>query len=127
MRTLTNFILGIVLISLFSCKGSDTYRGLWKATNLKGEKYEITFEEKEIFITYSTGQRLKYEYTQNSVSIKNSVETYGIKTSDGKSFKISFPIADDETKGVITDDAGNPVYLMGRADYVKYEDIYGLK
>ena len=128
MRKLTNFILGLFLISLYSCSGSDTYRGLWKAIDEKGEKYEITFNEKDINIKYmSTGRVILYKYTQNSVSIKNSVETYGIKTNDGSSYQINFPIANDETKGVIKNAAGTPLYIMGRSEYIKYEDIYGLK
>ena len=48
MRKAINFVLGLVLISLYSCSGSDTYRGLWKAINVKGEKLEINFEAKNV-------------------------------------------------------------------------------
>ncbi len=128
MRKLTNLILGFLLISLYSCSGSDTYRGLWKAIDEKGEKFEITFNEKDISIKYmSTGRLITYKYTQNSVSIQNSVETYGIKTGDGNTYQINFPIANDETKGVIKNGAGTPLYIIGRSAYLKYEDIYGVK
>ena len=128
MKKLTNFILALALISLYSCSGSDTYRGLWKATDEKGEKYEITFNEKDINIKYiSTGRLISYKYTQNSVSIQNAVETYGIKTSDGNSYQINFPVAKDKTKGVIKNAAGTPLYIISRSAYLKYEDIYGLK
>ncbi|MBK8522604.1 MAG: hypothetical protein WAT20_03350 [Ferruginibacter sp.] len=127
MRTLTNFLLCLVLISLYSCSGSDTYRGAWKAINEKGEKFEINFEAKDFTIKDSTGKTDTYKYKQNAVSIKNSIETYGIQVSDGKSYQINFPIANDETKGVIKDAAGRPLYIIGRSGYVQYEEIYGLK
>jgi hypothetical protein len=127
MRTLTNFLLALVLISLYSCSGSDTYRGLWKAIDSKGEKFEINFEAKNVTIKDSTGKINTYKYKQNSVSIQNSVETYGIQVSDERSYQINFPIANDETRGVIKDAAGNLIYIIGRSGYLKYEDIYGLK
>ena len=127
MRKATNFLLGLVLISLYSCSGSDTYRGAWKAINEKGEKFEINFEAKDFTIKDSTGKTDSYKYKQNSVSIKNSIETYGIQVSDGKSYQINFPVANDETMGVIKDAAGTPLYIIGRSRYVQYEEIYGQK
>lgn len=127
MRTLTNFILGLVLISLYSCSGSDTYRGTWKAINEKGEKFEIVFEAKSFTFKDSAGEVKTYKYKQNSVSIQNGVETYGIQVSDGKSYQINFPISNDESKGVIKDGTGVLIYLIGRNGYPKYEDLYGLK
>lgn len=127
MRNGINLLLAIVIISLCSCSGSDTYRGTWKAINEKGEKSEIVFEAKSFTFKDSAGQTKTYQYKQNSVSIQNSVETYGIQVSDGKSYQINFPIANDESKGVIKDASGMPIYLIGRNEYVKYEDLYGLK
>jgi len=127
MRKLTNFILALVLISLYSCSGSDTYRGLWKALDERGEKFEINFDAKSFTIKDSTGKADTYKYKQNSVSIKNSIATYGIQVSDGKSYQINFPVANDETKGVIKDAGGRPLYIIGRSRYVAYEEIYGLK
>lgn len=127
MKTLTNFLSGLLLISLYSCSGSDTYRGLWKALNVKGEKLEINFEAKNLTIKDSAGQIKTYQYKQNSVSIQNAVETYGIQVSDGKAYSINFPVANDETMGVIKDAAGIPLYIIGRSRYVQYEEIYGLK
>jgi hypothetical protein len=127
MRKTTGFLLGIISILLYSCSGSETYRGLWKATDLKGEKLEITFDAKKFSIKDSTGKASSFEYTQNSVSIENSVETYGIQLSDGRGYFINFPFADDESKGIIKDAGGNPVYTIGRVAYLKYEDIYKLK
>lgn len=127
MRKTINFLLGLVLISLYSCSGSDTYRGLWKAINERGEKFEINFDAKNFTVKDSSGEVKTYTYTQNSVSIKNSVETYGIKVSDGKDYVISFPVANDETKGAILEATGRPLYIIGRSNYINYEDVYGLK
>lgn len=127
MRKIINLFLGLVLISLCSCSGSDTYRGLWKAINEKGEKFEINFDAKSFTVKDSTGQTKTYQYKQHSVSIKNSVETYGIQVSDGRNYLIHFPIANDETKGAIQDANGRPIYIIGRLNYIKYEDVYGLK
>ena len=127
MRKTINFLLGLVLISLCSCSGSDTYRGLWKAINEQGEKFDITFEAKSFTVKDSSGQVKTYKYRQNSVSIHNSAKTYGIQVSDGSAYLINFPIANDETKGAIQDATGRPVYIIGRGKYIKYEDVYGLK
>ena len=127
MRKAINILLILVLISLYGCSGSDTYRGLWKAINEKGEKFDINFEAKSFSIKNSAGETKSYTYKQNSVSIKNSVEAYGIKVSDGKSYLIHFPVANDESKGAIQDATGRPLYLIGRSGYVTYEEVYGLK
>lgn len=127
MKKTTTFLLGLVIVFLHGCSGSDTYRGLWKATGSRGEKLEITFEAKNFSIKDSTGKTNNFSYTQNSVSIKNSVETYGIKLSDGRAYYISFPIADDESKGVILDGGGNLTYIISKTGYIGYEDIYKLK
>lgn len=126
MRKIINLLLALVLISLCSCSGSDTYRGLWKAINERGEKFDINFDAKSFTVKDSTGKVETYQYKQNSVSIKNSIETYGIQVSDGKSYQINFPIANDETKGAIQDATGRPIYIIGRGNYVKYEDVYGM-
>ena len=127
MKKLTNFLLTLVLISLYSCSGSDTYRGLWKALDERGQKFDINFDAKSFTVKDSTGKTETYKYKQNSVSIQNSVETYGIQVSDGKSYQINFPVADDETMGVIKDASGRPLYIIGRSRYVQYDEIYGLK
>lgn len=126
MRMTKKILSALVLAFLFGCSGSDTYRGLWKATNAIGEKFDITFEAKSLSVKDSTGKVSKYEYTQNSVSIENAVETYGIKLSDGRDYLINFPLPDDETKGVIKDAGGNMIFIIGKGTYVKYEDIYKL-
>jgi len=127
MKIITTYLLSLVLFCLFSCSGSDTYRGLWKATNSNREKFDIDFAAKSFVIKDSTGKASTFDYTQNSVSIKNSIETYGIKVSDGRNYNINFPIADDESKGIITDGAGYVVYTISRTGYIQYEDISRLK
>jgi hypothetical protein len=124
MKRTTVFLVGLMLVFLQACSGSDTYRGLWKATNSKGEKLEITFDAKKFSVRDSLGETSDYEYIQNSVSIKNSIETYGIKLSDGRGYIIKFPIADDESRGIIKDAEGRMVYMIGRNEYIGYEDIY---
>ena len=123
-KTIIVFIALITLI-LGGCSGSDTYRGNWKATNEEGTQLDIVFGAKHFTIT-ENGQTKKYEYKQNSISIENSVETYGIKLSDGRSFQIHFPIAEDESKGAILDANGRPLYIISRTAYIGYKDVYGL-
>lgn len=116
--TLTILILG-------GCSGSDTYRGNWKATNEEGVQLDIVFGENDFSIT-ENGKTENFEYSQNSVSIENSVETYGIKLDDGRSFQIHFPIGNDESKGAILDANGRPLYIISRTEYIGYKDVYGL-
>lgn len=112
-----------VLLCLCSCSGSDTYRGAWKATNANGVKFELTFEAKKLSIKDSSGKVKEYEYVQNSVSIKNSIETYGIHLRNGQNYLIHFPLPDDESKAVITDESDNPMYTIGKEQYVGLADL----
>ncbi|UAY53402.1 hypothetical protein [Ferruginibacter albus] len=127
MRQIKSLLLLVAVVLLHGCSGSDTYRGTWKAIGSEGEKLEITFEAKRFYIKDSSGKINHYDYSQNSVSIENSVETYGIRLNDGREYYINFPIADDETKGIIKDAVGNPMYTISKTAYIKYEDIYKLK
>lgn len=122
----TKFILiALITLILAGCSGSDTYRGDWKATNEQGKHLDILFGENDFSIT-ENGTTEKFEYSQNSVSIDNSVETYGIKLDDGRSFQIHFPIGNDESKGAILDANGRPLYIISRTAYIGYKDVYGL-
>ena len=125
MKKAKNILIIAISLLLVSCSGSDVYRGNWKATDESETKLDIVFGENDFSIT-ENGETKNFEYTQNSVSIKNSVETYGIKLDDGRSFQIYFPIADDESKGAILDANGRPLYIIGRNNYLKYEDVFGL-
>jgi hypothetical protein len=125
MKKTKLFLLTVMTVILGACAGSDTYRGSWKATNEQGEKLDIEFGENDFSIT-ENGETKTFEYTQNSVNISNSVETYGIKLGDGRSIQIHFPIGNDESKGAILDANGRPLYIISRNDYIHYKDVYGL-
>ncbi len=120
-------IILIVLVTLIieGCSGSDTYRGIWKATNEEGAQLNIVFDENDFSIT-ENGETKNFEYSQNSISIENSRETYGIKLNDGRSLQIHFPIGNDESKGAILDANGRPLYIISRSGYIGYKDVYGL-
>lgn len=126
MKKFNHLFCLFIAFVFMSCSGSDTYRGDWKAMDENGNKYDIHFDAKNFKFTPEDGEAKEYEYTQNSVSIKNSIETYGIKLDDGRSFQVQFPIADDETKGAILDDNGMVIYTIGRDDYVDYDELYNL-
>lgn len=111
---------------MFACSGSDTYRGSWKAMDASGAKYEIVFDANNFSVKDSAGKTSSYKYTQNSVHINNSVETYGIKLDDGRGYKVTFPIAADETKGLILSESGEAVYSINRNDYTNPADLYKL-
>ena len=127
MRKIKIFSFTLLIATFISCSGSDTYRGLWKATDLNGNKFEITFDAKSFIIKDSLGNCNKYNYTQNSVKTENYVETYGIKLSDGRGYLINFPNSKDESIGLIFDENGSGLYAISRNNYIKNEDIYKLK
>ncbi len=124
MKTLKNFLIVSLSVLLLACSGSGTYRGNWKATDQYGNKLDLEFGEHSFSIT-TDGETKEYEYSQNSVNISNSVETYGIKLDNGKSYQIHFPIANDESKGAILDANGMPLYIISRDDYIGYDDVFG--
>lgn len=126
MRKISLFLLSIITTLVISCSGSDTYRGNWKATDGKGGKFEMNFDAKSFTVKDSKGKKNKYEYTQNSVNIENSVETYGIQLNDGRKLQINFPNANDESLGLIKDENGMPLFTISRNNYVNYEDVFKL-
>ena len=126
MKKINILLLSIFTVLLTACSGSETYRGIWKATDTYGAKYEIVFDAKNFTVKDSLGEIKKYDYTQNSVNIENSVATYGIKLKDGRGYQINFPKADDETMGLIKDENNKPLYTISRTAYVGYEDVFKL-
>lgn len=126
MKKINTLLFGILALLLAACSGSDTYRGSWKATDAKGEKFELLFNAKDFTIRNSSGKKEKFEYSQNSVQIENSVSTYGIQLSDGRKYQINFPKSDDESMGLIKDENGIPLYVISRKGYLKYEDVFKL-
>ncbi|MCD8741866.1 hypothetical protein LT679_14715 [Mucilaginibacter roseus] len=127
MKKITLFLFGLIAIFLMSCSGSDAYRGEWKGMTPSGEKVKITFEAKKFTIKDSTQKGKTYDYTQNSVSIKNGVKTYGIKLGDGRGYRVHFPVAGNESIGIILAESGTILYSISRKDYTKIDDIYSLK
>jgi hypothetical protein len=126
MKKVSITLLGILAIVLVGCSGSESYRGSWKALNSKGAKFELFFDAKKFTIKDSLGKVQKYEFSQNSVSIENSVSTYGIQLEDGREYEINFPNSKDESLGLMKDENGTPIYTIGRKNYIKYEDIFKL-
>ena len=119
-------LASLIIICLAGCSGSDTYRGSWKAMNMDGTKFDLLFDEKSFTVTDSTGKVEKFEYTQNSVNIENSVKTYGIRLGDGRSYEINFPIATNENIGLIKDGSSNPIFTICRDEYMEYDEIFKL-
>jgi len=118
-------LLLILLPVFIGCKGSDVYRGAWKAMDKDGYKYQINFGAKNFTVQYKNGVVDEFEYTQHSISIKNSTRQYGIKLKDGRSYYIIFPVADETSKGLITLETMQPLYTIGRTDYIQFDEIPG--
>lgn len=121
------FSLILVFLSLifFSCEGSDSYQGNWKALDSNGEKFEINFSPTKFSIKDSVGKSNVYDYTQNSIKSENSIQTYGILLKDGRGCQIYFP-KKDESVGLMLDENGKQMYTISRKDYVTYDEIYKL-
>jgi hypothetical protein len=127
MKSFTLFFIGVLLLFITACSGSDVYRGNWKAMDPQGNKFNIDFQENSFTIKDSAGVSTKFEYTQNSVNINNGVETYGIQLNDGRAYSLNFPIADDESKGTISDGNGYISYTISRKDFQNYDELFKLK
>ena len=120
-----SIILIFFSIIFFSCEGSDSYQGNWKALDSNGIKFEISFSPTKFSIKDSVGKSNVYEYTQNSIKSENSIETYGILLKDGRGYQIYFP-KKDESVGLLLDENGKQMYTICRKDYVTYDEIYKL-
>lgn len=110
---------------LFSCEGSDTYQGKWKATDSEHNKFIITFLPNKFSIEESNGKRKVYSYTQTEIKYENSIYTYGIRLEDGRGYILYFP-KKDESSGLIMDENGNRMFTINRNHYITYDDIYKL-
>ncbi len=120
-----SLILVFLSIMFFSCEGSISYQGNWKALDSNGKKFEINFSPTKFSIKDSLGKTNVYEYTQNSIKSENSIETYGIMLKDGRGYQIYFP-KKDESVGLMLDENGKQMYSISRKDYVTYDEIYKL-
>jgi hypothetical protein len=126
MKKITFFFLLLVAFCFLRCSGSETYRGSWKAMDLKGNKWDILFKDHYFTIKDSIGKSVKYHYNQHSVSIENGVSTYGISLKDGRKFIIHFPNANNQGVGLLKDENGVPLYTLSKGSYLRYEDLYKL-
>ena len=122
MKNAVVLLVAFVFI-LLGCSGSDTYRGAWKATDIHGQKFELNFDAKTFSIKDSAGKTTNYKYSQNSIAIEGSSAKYRISVDGGRQFYVTFPNKNDETRGLIKDFDGNPIYAIGRSEYIKYEDM----
>lgn len=127
MNRILFLFAGLIVIMLAACSGSKTYRGAWKAMDANGQKFELVFDAKSFTIKDAAGATKHYDYTQNSIEIENSVETYGIKLANGRGYQIYFPNSGNETVGLIKDENGMPVYTISRSEYFQYEGMNKLK
>jgi hypothetical protein len=116
----------IVAISLVRCSGSDSYRGSWKAVDMKGKEFVLDFQSKKFSIKDGAGKKETFTYKQHSVSIVNSVSTYGIQLGDGRKLIIHFPFANKDHIALLKDENGLPLYTLCRREFLSYEDIYKL-
>lgn len=126
MKKKNLLLLLIVAISFVRCSGSDSYRGTWKAVDMKGKELVIDFQSKKFSITDSSGKKENFTYKQHSVSIENSVSTYGIQLGDGRKLIIHFPFANKDHIALLKDENGLPLYTLCRREFLLYEDIYKL-
>lgn len=122
MKTTIAIFLGTLVLLITACKGSDAYRGAWKAMDKSGHKYDLVFEAEKLTVKDSTGKSEVYKYSQNEVNIQGSTETYGIVLEDGRRFKMNFPIANDESTGFMLDQNDVLMFTISRTKYINYGD-----
>ena len=115
----------LIAFIIFSCGGSDTYQGKWKAMDASKAKFDIVFSTKSFSITDSIGKTKSYDYNQNSFAFENSTATYGIELGDGRAYEIYFPTSSREV-ALILDENKNQMFTISRKDYINYDDIYKL-
>lgn len=123
-----SIFLNLIVIALFftGCEGSEVYRGKWKALNAEGLKSEIVFTADEMTIHNDGGDLGSWEYSQNSVNLENGTREYGIKLENGLTYRILFPISDNQERGVVVDQNAQIIFIIGRTKYYSYEDVFGL-
>ncbi|MFA0964458.1 hypothetical protein AB9P05_21810 [Roseivirga sp. BDSF3-8] len=126
MKQAITLIVLLFVLFLTACEGSDVYQGEWMAVDGEGGKAQISFTPNSMTITGESGESGEWEYTQNSVAIENGMRTYGINLDNGLSYSIVFPVKGNTQKGAIADQNGQIIYIIGRNDYLSYDDVYGL-
>lgn len=126
MKTTQIYLALALFIILQSCSGSENYRGDWKATDPRGNKYEINFEEKSFTLRDESGSVNTYDYSQNEVINESGVMSYGIQLGDGRKLQVRFPFDADFSKGFILDANNHVMYTISRTKYMRYEEVYQL-
>ena len=122
MPTIKLLIAAIITSFLISCSGSSTYRGKWKAIDFEGNEVVLNFQA-ERFSILEGGDSVNYEYRQQSIEIMNGVETYGIHVKDKGYLELNFPIANDESMGLIRDVNGDLIWTICRTEYLTYQGL----
>ena len=126
MRNFIFLKLFVLTLVIMGCQGSEVYRGKWKALNPEGIQSTIEFTEDQMIVTRDSSDTETWKYAQNSVHISNRNREYGIRLDNGLSYKILFPIKDNQDKGAITDQNGQIIFTIGRNEFYTYQDVFGL-
>lgn len=113
----------LFFLFLISCKGSDTYQGVWLATDAEDEQFTMEFKPKQLIINKSDVTD-SIGYKQNAFSFENGKSSYGIQLDNGLSYTISFPIAKQKDWGLILTGEEIPVYVINRTKYMTYDEFY---
>lgn len=64
------FFISLISFIFYSCSGSDTYQGKWKAMNATGEEFEIEFLPKSFSIKDSSGKSIDYSILKTQSKLK---------------------------------------------------------
>jgi hypothetical protein len=114
----------LLMALLYSCGGSESFQGKWKALDLKGNKYEITFTEHKVSIKDSLGKLTTQSYFQTSVghvgSSNNFPDNYEIILNNGIKYQIFFP-KEEQNCGLIR--YGNGIFSISRKGYLTVDEI----
>lgn len=116
------FILGGILLFLFSCSASDAYSGEWFALGNDANKVKISFIEKKMILEEEGKAFEEYNFTQNSVGINNGIKYYGLRVEDIGNINIIFPSKKNKEYALIIVPAqneitGNSIFTMQRNKY----------
>jgi hypothetical protein len=118
-------IFTLFLISLlYSCGGSESYQGKWKALDLKGNRYEITFTDNKVSLKDSSGKVTTHSYFQTSMghvgSSNNFTDTFEIRLNNGIKYQIFFP-KEEQNCGLIR--YGSGIFSISRKGYLTVDEI----
>ncbi|MCX2743250.1 hypothetical protein OO013_05200 [Mangrovivirga sp. M17] len=128
MNHLTKIFFCFLLIGFIACSGSDEYAGKWKATNSEGDKFVFKFEPETLTISDSTKKATSIGYTQNKISNKNGVVTYGIQLEDGRHYDILFSNPSDSTSAIILEsNSQKALYVLNRNEYVGFDEAHSIE